>query len=365
MRSFRSAGSAYRIKVQAHTYASARRKFQIFIKKVAPLNNFYYLGFVLVAAVSCNAHATVSCTVVTPTITFPIASAFNTPQDVPLGKILSNWLETPLVRTHQNCVFTPSSDVGVGARATGLNVGTTTDGGSTYQVFKSPTRGIGYILKGKDRNGSYVPIGKDFSKFIKGWYTFYDVQFAIRLVSTGEPMVSGPVTSFQVAEVRVYEGANVSAPSLLFMPATTVVAKTCLVTTGSIAFQLPAIRAENLPNVGSVGGSATKTIELNCPTAANVRMVISDVTTPANRSSVLTLSSESTASGVGIQLLYNGNPVFYGIDSSGTTTQNQFSIGDNLLGPVSVPLTAQYIRTNSNLRPGTVRGMATFTMSYQ
>jgi type 1 fimbria pilin len=137
------------------------------------------------------------------------------------------------------------------------------------------------------------------------------------------------------------------------------------VTTGSIAFQLPAIRAANLPNVGTVGGAATKTIQLNCKTAANVRMVISDATAPANRSSVLTLSQESTASGVGIQLLYNGNSVFYGADSSAVVAVNQFTIGNNLLGTVSIPLTAQYIRTDSNLRPGTVRGLATFTMFYQ
>jgi type 1 fimbria pilin len=323
------------------------------------------IGFVIATAISSNAHATVSCTVNIPVITFQASPVLNSPQDLPIGKILSNWIETPLTRTHTNCVFSPQSDEGVGAKGTGVGLGTVTDGGATYQIFKSPTQGIGYILKGKDKHGTYVPIGRDFTRFIIGLSTYYDVQFSIRLVATGEPLVSGPVPSFQVAEIRVFQGATFSTPSLLFMPPTSVIATTCQVITGSIAFQLSAIRETNLPNVGSVGGAATKTIELNCKSATNVRMVISDATAPANRSSVLTLGPESTASGVGIQLLYKGNSVFYGIDSSAVTTMNQFPIGDNLLGTVSIPLTAQYIRTDSNLNPGTVRGLATFTMSYQ
>jgi Fimbrial protein len=258
------------------------------------------IGFVIAVLASCDAHATASRVVNTPVITFSAASVLNVPQDMPMGKILSNWLETPITKTHISCVFSPASDMGVGAQGTGLNLGTVTDGGASYQIFKSPTRGIGYILKGKDYYGPYVPIGRDFSRFIVGSSSFFDVQFAIRLVATGEPLVSGPVPSFEVAEIRVFQGSIFSAPSLLFMPATSVVANTCLVTTGSIAFQLPAIRAANLPNVGSVGGATMKTIQLNCKTAANVRIVISDATAPANRSSVLTLSPESTASGVGI-----------------------------------------------------------------
>jgi hypothetical protein len=183
-------------------------------------------GFVIAIVTSCGAHATATCTVVSPVVTFAVSPVLNVPQDLPVGKTLSSWVVTPTVLTHQSCVFSPPSDVGVGAKGTGSNVGTTTDEGGTYQIFKSPTQGIGYIMKGKDKNGSYVPIGRDFTRFIVGSSSYFDVQFAIKLVATGAPIVSGSVPSFQVAEANVYQGSTFSAPSLLFMPATSVVANT-------------------------------------------------------------------------------------------------------------------------------------------
>jgi type 1 fimbria pilin len=323
------------------------------------------MGFILVAMASFDTNAVVTCRVLVPTVVFAITAPLNAPRDVPVGKTLSGWVETPLVLTHNNCAFTDQRQAGAGAKATGTYLGTMTDAGTTYEIFKSPTQGVGYILKGKDQKSPYTPIGRNFTTFIRGYSSYYNSQFAIRLVATGEPLVSGPVPSFQVGEFRVSEGTNTSAPAFLSMPPTSVVTRTCTVTTRTVAFQLPEIRTSNLPNIGSVGGSAMRTIQLNCPSASNVRMVISDATTPANRSSTLTLSPDSTAAGVGIQVSYNGNAVLYGEDSSAVATVNQFAIGDNLLGVVSIPLTAQYIRTDANLRAGSVRGAATFTMSYQ
>lgn len=322
-------------------------------------------GFILLAMASFDASAVVTCRVLIPTVTFAVAAPLNAPRDTPVGKILSGWVETPLLLTHNNCSFTNQSQAGAGAKAGGTYVGTMTDAGVTYDIFKSPTQGIGYILRGKDANRPYVPIGRNFTNFVLGYSSYYNSQFAIRFVATGEPLVSGPVPSFQVGEFRVSEGANTSAPAFLSMPPTSIAARTCTVTTRTVAFQLPEIRTSTLPNIGSTGGSATRTIQLNCPSANNVRMVISDATTPANRSSTLTLSPDSTAAGVGIQVLHNGNVVLYGADSSSAATVNQFAIGDNLVGLVSIPLSAQYIRTDADLRAGSVRGAATFTMSYQ
>jgi type 1 fimbria pilin len=39
-------------------------------------------------------------------------------------------------------------------------------------------------------------------------------------------------------------------------------------------------------------------------------------------------------------------------------------IGDSPNGPLQVPMTARYVRIG-DVSPGTVRAMATFTMSYQ
>ena len=64
-----------------------------------------------------------------------------------------------------------------------------------------------------------------------------------------------------------------------------------------------------------------------------------------------------------MRLLYNGVPVAYGPDSAAGGAVNQWFVGtsDSL---TEVPLTAQYISTDT-VTPGVLKGIATFTMSYQ
>jgi len=312
-----------------------------------------------------GAHASVSCTVALPVVTFELPSELKVVQDVPLGQALTGWLDTPEVQTHKDCVFSDNSQAGAGARAIGSYLGDMTDAGTAYEIFQSPAAGIGYIMRGKDRHGSYSPIKRDFSSFVHGYSPYYDSRFSIKLIATGQPVVSGQAAGFQAAEFRVTEGQNQSAPSFLWGPSLSVLAETCSVTSHDTAFLLPRIAPKDLPTVGSVAGSTTQTIRINCKSALDVYIVISDVTTPGNRSSTLSLNSESTASGVGIELLHKGQRVFFGPDSSIAGTENQFQVGQKVLGATSITLTARYIRTSLDLREGSVRGLATFTLSYQ
>lgn len=54
---------------------------------------------------------------------------------------------------------------------------------------------------------------------------------------------------------------------------------------------------------------------------------MTDQTTPSNTSSVVTLTGDSTASGIGVQFFYNGTgPLMMGPDSSAAGTTGQFFI---------------------------------------
>jgi type 1 fimbria pilin len=80
----------------------------------------------------------------------------------------------------------------------------------------------------------------------------------------------------------------------------------------------------------------------------------------------LTLAADSTATGIAYQGLYNNNPISFGPDSSVAGNPGQFGVtaSPTTGGPVFIPLGARYIRTGT-IQPGTVKGLATFTMSYQ
>jgi type 1 fimbria pilin len=58
-------------------------------------------------------------------------------------------------------------------------------------------------------------------------------------------------------------------------------------------------------------------------------------------------------------------PVAYGPDSAVVGNMNQWSVGTSTTGAMSIPLTVRYVRTAGAVTLGTVKGSATFTMSYQ
>lgn len=151
-----------------------------------------------------------------------------------------------------------------------------------------------------------------------------------------------------------------------------VVPITCTVTTPSVSVNLPVISLGALSAVGKTGGDTRFPIGLSCASGANVYITLSDVTTPANTSSLLTLASSSTAQGIKLRILNSTGPVSFGPDSAEAGTTHQWFLGAS--GSVNgVPLTVQYYRddtdpsgtTSATLSAGSVQAQATFTMSYQ
>jgi type 1 fimbria pilin len=151
-----------------------------------------------------------------------------------------------------------------------------------------------------------------------------------------------------------------------------VVPITCSVTTPSVSVNLPVISLGTLSAVGKTGGDTRFPIGLSCASGANVYITLSDVTTPANSSSLLTLAPSSTAQGIKLRILNSSGPVDFGPDSPAAGTTHQWLLGASS-SISSVPLTVQYYRDDTNpagtgastLSAGSVHAQATFTMSYQ
>jgi type 1 fimbria pilin len=151
-----------------------------------------------------------------------------------------------------------------------------------------------------------------------------------------------------------------------------VVPITCAVTTPSVSVNLPVTSLTTLSAVGKTGGDTRFPIGLSCAAGANVYITLSDVTTPANTSSLLTLAPSSTAQGIKLRILNSAGPIDFGPDSPAAGTTHQWFLGASS-SINSVPLTVQYYRDDTNpagtdpaaLSAGSVHAQATFTMSYQ
>ncbi|WP_235996030.1 MULTISPECIES: fimbrial protein [unclassified Burkholderia] len=102
-------------------------------------------------------------------------------------------------------------------------------------------------------------------------------------------------------------------------------------------------------------------------TSAKVYVTLTDATNPGNTSKTLSLSKDSTAGGVGLQILKDDEVLGYGPESAAIGNTNQWLGGSVAQGAagMTIPLRARYVQTSPRITSGTANAIANFTMSYQ
>ncbi|WP_321901970.1 fimbrial protein [Burkholderia cenocepacia] len=241
---------------------------------------------------------------------------------------------------------------------------------SVYHTYPTSVRGVGVRIRAE--TGSWWPIEFETN--------------AIRVSSGPTPVIiefvkTGPITAqgslrgeiagswlrnkeFQMASYRV-SGTIQIRPKV----------PTCSVRTKNIAVQMnPTGNTFTARDFGGVGGTTPErdfSIQLNCSggdegTSTNAYVTLTDNSNNGNRSNLLSLTPDSNATGVAIQILKDGKPLNFGPDSSSAGNPNQWKAGTipQGQGGFTIPLTARYIQTGT-LKGGTANAVATFTMSYQ
>ncbi|HFV9242537.1 TPA: fimbrial protein [Enterobacter bugandensis] len=249
--------------------------------------------------------------------------------------------------------------------------------GINYNVYETGAPGIGFILGIKDFNGTkYIPLQNDRIKTFPAEGTSVvpsDLGWSAKItyVKTAATLKTGTYTipSIYAAELTAYDSlANTSTAAILINSTTITVSATgCTVGTDRANINLGTVDISTLPSVGSTSPSGSFNVNLTCDPLVSVNAVITDQSTPTNTTSVVTLTADSTASGVGVQFYYNGTgPLSLGPDSPGAGTTNQFFISNTTAATrtLSLPFQARYVRT-SDITPGTANALASITFSYQ
>ena len=241
-------------------------------------------------------------------------------------------------------------------------------------VFETGVPGIGFILGLKDYNGTtYVPMQTGITQSYpadgtNGYATALGWSAKVTFIKTGVPLKSGvyQTPTINAAILTAYNNEVKTAQVIINPTTITVTASGCTVGTKSANVDLGTIDVHTLPSVGSTSPSGEFNVSLTCDENVAVNAVMTDQTTPSNTSSVVTLTGDSTASGIGVQFFYNGTgPLMMGPDSSAAGTTGQFFIQTTSSAQtLSLPFQAQYIRTG-DLVPGSANALASITFSYQ
>jgi major type 1 subunit fimbrin (pilin) len=343
-----------------------------------------------------SAHAfaqAASCTGGAQTIVIPMPTTLNQPNNAPVGTLLTNIVTTPASNFFQCNV--PSGGTGVAFdQVAGLTQATGSFGisltavlnGTTLSVFNTNVPGIGIAVGIKILLGScpifqpFVDLGQILSfPFPSPWVglscassgtTANGAQVEAALVKTG-PVSPGTVmlgVIFQLAsfvnappigQLQMQTGSG--APGLISFTMSPVRAPVRSCTTPNVTVSMGSYQLIKFKGVGSASPGVPFNLSFS-DCSPGLTQIQYQMSAPAGSAvpsqGVINLSSDSTARGVGLQIV-DGNGAPLKLD-----TQYTVSGVNAATNAYSVPFKAAYYQTAATVTAGTANANLTFTITY-
>ncbi|WP_196786401.1 fimbrial protein [Burkholderia cepacia] len=240
---------------------------------------------------------------------------------------------------------------------------------STYNTFPTGTPGIGVRIRYNTQDWWNQSTYSN-QNSIKSGATYLTIEFVKTGTISAHATITGEIGALWV------DNYNFKAVSYQIRGSIQVKTRvpTCSVATKLISVSMTpndSMSSHDFSGVGSTSPQRDFSILLNCSggdknTFTNAYVTLTDQTNNLNQSNQLSLTKDSTAAGLKVQILKDGKPLSYGPDSNETGNVNQWKAGNIPEGQstFSIPLTARYIQTGT-VKAGTANAVATFTMNYQ
>lgn len=238
---------------------------------------------------------------------------------------------------------------------------------ATYKTFSTSVPGVGIQIT--DEAGNILPYSNTLWSNSSAQFSI-GIGFKLKIIKTG-PITAGGAISGNIFQYSAQSGTYPIFYVYLTGPIViNPTIPTCAVTTQAITVPLGNVAQNSFSGVGSTSPAQSFNIGLNCSggaanVTASVYTTLTDQNSPGNVSDTLSLTSSSTAKGVGIQVLNGTTVINYGSDSKVIGNQNQWVAGQTGNGTFNIPLTARYVQNATTVTAGSANGIATFTMAYQ
>ncbi|MCM7773445.1 type 1 fimbrial protein [Enterobacter asburiae] len=303
--------------------------------------------------------------------TSPSSASINVPnlvvqRDAPVGSQIGSEVVGGNTTFYTCPTGVNSPDMNFGIKTYGSYVTTI----NNERVYSTSIPGIGYSLgmEGTSQcTGAINYIGGSSNQLIQCWtkaalFSTYTASAKprIKFYKIAPTTGSGTVSATQ-AGVMILQDAGTwrSEPSLM-MNSFTVTTTACSVTNAAVKVPLGNVLSTAFTGAGSTAAEKNFTIDLNCDASTRVNLTLEGAQDSSGTAGVLALTQATTgatASGVGVQVLYNNSPVTFG---------SMFNVGTAATkGAYAIPLTARYYQTTEKVTGGQANSLATFTVTYQ
>ncbi len=337
----------------------------------------------LVLALSSHAAwAAASCSSTAQTFTVSMPSSITVPRDAAVGTVLTTWVSTSATNNYFNCQTNGGGATGTGFEPlsltkAGMNV---TSPHGSYTVWNTNVPGVGIAIGVRvyvNQCGwqGFADLGVPSSFFPSPWVgqacsgtgnsLTNGGQAEMALVKTG-PITAGTVNGgvlFEAAAAVSQGGGYTMQTGRKSFSLTQTVINVAACTTPNVTVDMGSVKQSAFTGVGSTTPAVAFKVGVNaCPAGLNsIQYQFIPVNAVLDSTNgVLALSSDSTASGIGLQLKdSSGKALKY--NSQYTLTSYSSATG----GTYTIPLTANYYQTSASVTPGSANAVLTFTMTYQ
>lgn len=227
---------------------------------------------------------------------------------------------------------------------------------SVSHVYKTNVEGIGIRVSteyGVIRNDHLTPIGM--------WQNLSSVK--VEIIKTEGEAQSGTINSGMIMRWDVGDGPD-SALTMsvmkLNMMGGNVTSLKCSIQSGAgLAFPMGNVPSSDFEHTGAFSKiTQTVNLKLDCDEDANVNVTLNGRQNPdTSDNSVIALSDEeNVATGVGVQILYDNNPL---------KINEMVNLNRSAGGPETYPFTARYIQTKDKIHAGKANAIVTLNIAYQ
>jgi major type 1 subunit fimbrin (pilin) len=358
-----------------------------FVRIMSPQRVASLLMGLAMLALSGHSWAQITCTGTSNAYTISMPASVAVSRDATAGTLLTGWFSSPAVTNWYSCNGNASnSSSGTGFKPLSLTLSgvMVTANGVSTTVFNTNVPGVGVAVQFRiytnacGWNGSWLNLGTPGTQFPSSWYGGScngsglgtdGGQAQAALVTTGQvtPGITSGGTLFQAAGFMQSPGSGSFtqiSPGLQSFSLTPTAITVLACVTPNVLVPMGSHRANEFTGVGSGTTTVPVSINLNsCPGGMNsIQYRIDAVTSVVNSAqSVVALDSNSTATGIGVQLMNSAGTAAFPLSSYQSLSGYNRATGGNY----TVNLKARYYQAAASISPGLANASMTFTMQYQ
>ena len=176
----------------------------------------------------------------------------------------------------------------------------------------------------------------------------------VYLYQAGKISQGGVVPAGVLTRWRTSDGVNMVD---IMLNSFVVNVKSCELTNKTPSVPLGEVHVSHFTGVGSYAGSTGFTLGMNCD--SSIKPTVTFTGTSVSTGNILPLNNpdaDTTAKGVGVELLYG---------QKGVTLGEALSLGTTTSGINNYSFTARYVQTESSIQAGVAEATANFTINYE